>query len=102
MALVADRKSTRLNSSHLGISYAVFCLKKKKIVPANGSARSLRRANTRAPIGTTRRSADRARSRAHVARSVGRRGVALLFSFFLNKGAPPEIPPFPLPDVLPS
>src|SRR5437899_1475233 len=27
---VADRKSTRLNSSHLGISYAVFCLKKKK------------------------------------------------------------------------
>src|SRR5258705_8925004 len=26
-----DRKSTRLNSSHLGISYAVFCLKKKKV-----------------------------------------------------------------------
>src|SRR5262245_4302717 len=26
---LADRKSTRLNSSHLGISYAVFCLKKK-------------------------------------------------------------------------
>src|SRR5437899_3925935 len=28
--LEVDRKSTRLNSSHLGISYAVFCLKKKK------------------------------------------------------------------------
>src|SRR5690242_21479439 len=27
----ADRKSTRLNSSHMSISYAVFCLKKKKI-----------------------------------------------------------------------
>src|SRR5689334_24686572 len=27
-----DRKSTRLNSSHSSISYAVFCLKKKKIV----------------------------------------------------------------------
>src|SRR5436305_4990114 len=27
----ADRKSTRLNSSHVRISYAVFCLKKKKI-----------------------------------------------------------------------
>src|SRR2546426_7709713 len=27
----SDRKSTRLNSSHLVISYAVFCLKKKKI-----------------------------------------------------------------------
>src|SRR5437868_7252805 len=28
--LRADRKSTRLNSSHVSISYAVFCLKKKK------------------------------------------------------------------------
>src|SRR5256885_12495525 len=28
--LIRDRKSTRLNSSHLVISYAVFCLKKKK------------------------------------------------------------------------
>src|SRR2546426_6907013 len=28
--ILADRKSTRLNSSHLVISYAVFCLKKKK------------------------------------------------------------------------
>src|SRR5256886_4469835 len=30
MALSKDRKSTRLNSSHSQISYAVFCLKKKK------------------------------------------------------------------------
>src|SRR5262245_64910906 len=32
LAIVAalDRKSTRLNSSHLGISYAVFCLKNKR------------------------------------------------------------------------
>src|SRR5258705_8245838 len=30
--LPLDRKSTRLNSSHLGISYAVFCLKKKQNV----------------------------------------------------------------------
>src|SRR5699024_12675437 len=29
-ALLRDRKSTRLNSSHVSISYAVFCLKKKK------------------------------------------------------------------------
>src|SRR4051812_49563191 len=28
---VEDRKSTRLNSSHMSISYAVFCLKKKKV-----------------------------------------------------------------------
>src|SRR3712207_7774728 len=31
VATQADRKSTRLNSSHANISYAVFCLKKKKI-----------------------------------------------------------------------
>src|SRR5471030_1690193 len=30
IARAEDRKSTRLNSSHLGISYAVFCLKTKK------------------------------------------------------------------------
>src|SRR5690625_6267329 len=30
IALFEDRKSTRLNSSHVAISYAVFCLKKKK------------------------------------------------------------------------
>src|SRR5439155_1865133 len=29
LAVLADRKSTRLNSSHVAISYAVFCLKKK-------------------------------------------------------------------------
>src|SRR5258705_830213 len=31
LRIVQDRKSTRLNSSHLGISYAVFCLKKKTV-----------------------------------------------------------------------
>src|SRR2546426_4969084 len=33
--LCQDRKSTRLNSSHLVISYAVFCLKKKKNIDKN-------------------------------------------------------------------
>src|SRR5438874_12702037 len=33
--LLPDRKSTRLNSSHVEISYAVFCLKKKKLHAAN-------------------------------------------------------------------
>src|SRR5690349_22747316 len=40
---VEDRKSTRLNSSHVEISYAVFCLKKKKTtnvsIPATPTAR---------------------------------------------------------------
>src|SRR5256885_9602804 len=35
-----DRKSTRLNSSHLVISYAVFCLKKKRLKPAREQGRS--------------------------------------------------------------
>src|SRR2546426_5359212 len=42
-----DRKSTRLNSSHLVISYAVFCLKKKKNIN-----------NTRNNEETTKRSSD--------------------------------------------
>src|SRR6266571_4731012 len=34
---IQDRKSTRLNSSHMSISYAVFCLKKKKTIVSSGS-----------------------------------------------------------------
>src|SRR5256885_12366419 len=37
-AQTGDRKSTRLNSSHLVISYAVFCLKKKKKKKDNSDA----------------------------------------------------------------
>src|SRR3989454_2038121 len=37
-AKMGDRKSTRLNSSHLVISYAVFCLKKKKIIDRRAAA----------------------------------------------------------------
>src|SRR2546430_5952221 len=36
---VPDRKSTRLNSSHSQISYAVFCLKKKRRTPTEISSR---------------------------------------------------------------
>src|SRR2546426_2555651 len=39
-----DRKSTRLNSSHLVISYAVFCLKKKNTHRANRTSRHTRSA----------------------------------------------------------
>src|SRR2546427_6867449 len=37
-----DRKSTRLNSSHSQISYAVFCLKKKKKLSGSAALRELR------------------------------------------------------------
>src|SRR5256885_6599623 len=40
LARALDRKSTRLNSSHLVISYAVFCLKKKNQARATPSRRS--------------------------------------------------------------
>src|SRR2546429_7161482 len=45
--LVEDRKSTRLNSSHGYISYAVFCLKKKK---ASASLRSRRTTSSRCSL----------------------------------------------------
>src|SRR5258708_31026953 len=38
-AAIIDRKSTRLNSSHQIISYAVFCLKKKKKIEEKGVSR---------------------------------------------------------------
>src|SRR5438445_6805360 len=42
-----DRKSTRLNSSHANISYAVFCLKKKKNHPRSYNPRSNRSGTAR-------------------------------------------------------
>src|SRR3712207_7091198 len=39
--LEGDRKSTRLNSSHANISYAVFCLKKKNIISSNDCTMTL-------------------------------------------------------------
>src|SRR2546427_2283741 len=43
---VADRKSTRLNSSHSQISYAVFCLKKKMTTSVGGCTRDASGAST--------------------------------------------------------
>src|SRR5258708_27191050 len=51
-ALEADRKSTRLNSSHQIISYAVFCLKKKK---SNINEKNTTENKTRDPEATTYR-----------------------------------------------
>src|SRR5256885_11732570 len=51
--VLKDRKSTRLNSSHLVISYAVFCLKKKK------TARHLGPLGIRRDRGESGRSGDR-------------------------------------------
>src|ERR1035438_9500805 len=96
----ADRKSTRLNSSHLGISYAVFCLKKnRRSVTASTSRASEPGATSAAKptwtwdvivpvIGTTEptKSSEMPPQRR---------------SFFFNDGAPPEFYPLSLNDPLP-
>src|SRR5690625_6355166 len=48
-AEIKDRKSTRLNSSHVAISYAVFCLKKKRRAPS-----ATHSTDRRGPRGTLR------------------------------------------------
>src|SRR5688572_32180827 len=56
---IQDRKSTRLNSSHSQISYAVFCLKKKKLSSAtstfekDGCRRTLSPSLPRVPMGAS-------------------------------------------------
>src|SRR5699024_11243757 len=46
-----DRKSTRLNSSHVSISYAVFCLKKKKINHRNNNNINNKKQNSSTDTG---------------------------------------------------
>src|SRR5947199_2756611 len=53
----ADRKSTRLNSSHLGSSYAVFCLKNKtQHIPLNATGRGFLTASKQFTHGVTSKS----------------------------------------------
>src|SRR2546426_148604 len=77
-----DRKSTRLNSSHLVISYAVFCLKKKK------------KKRQRHP---TSRCVDRA----YILRTSRTHTHLLSFFFFFNDTATTEIYTLSLHDALP-
>src|SRR5437660_4958141 len=48
----ADRKSTRLNSSHVAISYAVFCLKKKKKKKKQTQRHTTKKANEQEQVRT--------------------------------------------------
>src|SRR3954464_12674974 len=95
-----DRKSTRLNSSHTIISYAVFCLKKKKKYPSRSallltaaSAPRPRRARAVAGEGCVRR---RPRRSSACRRSAWDFGV-----FFFNDRGPPKISTLSLPDPFP-
>src|SRR3954466_13936121 len=96
----ADRKSTRLNSSHTIISYAVFCLKKKNkytIATTNGPIHYI----TSVHRDTRMREQTNAVSLDCVVLQRATCGVLVCVFFFFNNGAPPEISPLPLPPLLP-
>src|SRR3989337_1151617 len=100
MLTCRDRKSTRLNSSHGSISYAVFCLKKKKNQPHLTPARAPRTSTTTALRPPARRS----RAVVHVVVPVPSFPLYIsrvFFFFFFNDPAPPEISPLSLPAALP-
>src|ERR1035441_7106602 len=89
-----DRKSTRLNSSHLGISYAVFCLKKKK----KNSHKHFRTTLLSIPSTTLRRCAHVAHSLRVISYAVKVAYARLLcfcFFFFLMIRRPPKSTLFP-------
>src|ERR1039458_2842274 len=95
-----DRKSTRLNSSHLGISYAVFCLKKKNKKKTQQhqqqfSVTSLRQLAHSACSGAPSRSSSSA------ALCSSHLFTFCLFFFFFNDTATTEIYTLSLHDALP-
>src|SRR6266704_3631520 len=98
-ALAGDRKSTRLNSSHVSISYAVFCLKKKmyaETVRRNRGRRSQSRTCVeRGGAGGGRRGVDGGD------RAVQYRRAAFVPVFFFNDTATTDIYTLSLHDALP-
>src|SRR3982751_341465 len=95
-----DRKSTRLNSSHDQISYAVFCLKKKKKSGRMGRRRNQRGDSQRRVSGARAAGPTRTPGAPPPARLPG--PVAAPTSvFFLNDRGPPTFSPFPPPPVFP-
>src|SRR3954465_7238573 len=101
MLFRSDRKSTRLNSSHTIISYAVFCLKKKRYSQI-AAAYLFIGVGRRGP--SLPRGPPPARPRARAAGLRPRDGgiAAALHHFFLKVARPPEAHPFPPREPLPS
>src|ERR1039457_2640015 len=99
--LHSDRKSTRLNSSHLVISYAVFCLKKNTIPycyrtehPGHGCID--------ASVSLVSRAPSRGLSNVGTDRCASLCSSSFPYSFFFfNDAATPDIYPLPLHDALP-
>src|ERR1039458_6983779 len=95
-----DRKSTRLNSSHLGISYAVFCLKKKTELRAVNTMTSRRPEVARVSHIAFRLARGRRRKAPSVDKYNGLDNPQLCF-FFFNDTATTEIYTLSLHDALP-
>src|SRR3954464_768387 len=95
----ADRKSTRLNSSHTIISYAVFCLKKKNIAAGTPAPPLVHPHALPAPPAAP--AADALGATAVRAGAARRGRVRALFRFFLKAPGPPESPPLPPPAPFP-
>src|ERR1039457_4806765 len=96
-----DRKSTRLNSSHLVISYAVFCLKKKTHKPRNSLVVSgfLAR-QQRSALVCACCSSSLLADHAYI-KSPSHPLSVVLFLFFFNDRATPEFYPLSLHAALP-
>src|SRR6202041_2475609 len=96
-----DRKSTRLNSSHVEISYAVFCLKKKK---KDAAGRSRKVSATPVVSACHARAVASGglspRARRPPPCSACRHALSCFF-FFKDRGPPPP-PPLPPPSPFPS
>src|ERR1039457_7152823 len=89
-----DRKSTRLNSSHLVISYAVFCLKKKKITEvSNDENPVLIRLKQHVKPGLTVSEEEGPDALAPQRRL----HIRNVFFFFFKLAGTPKIPPLPPP-----
>src|SRR3989337_618711 len=96
----SDRKSTRLNSSHGSISYAVFCLKKKQKINERQKTQqpAAHKNSPRAPTRLSTRALPQACSNRAVSAVVAE---LLFFFFFFNDTATTEIYTLSLHDALP-
>src|ERR1039457_5674062 len=95
-----DRKSTRLNSSHLVISYAVFCLKKKT---KTYRLKNMRRNRQTGPLdrATPHRQCQSTHLYSSTLLPCTSRSLVLCFFFFFNDTATTEIYTLSLHDALP-
>src|SRR5215203_4129730 len=96
-----DRKSTRLNSSHANISYAVFCLKKKKKLAGEQAQRQASRGRHEADEGEGTVNAFNRLILLILALLLLAVPVVLLLIFFFNDTATTEIYTLSLHDALP-